>query len=90
MVRRSAPTRLQMSCPSSSMISSTLLVAWILLVTACSCFWNSSLLLMSARFCGACGLDSNTVLMRAILQLAARGAREARTAGQLGRLARTA
>src|SRR5258705_6955259 len=30
-----------MSALTSSMISSMLLVAWILLVTFCSCFWNA-------------------------------------------------
>src|SRR5678816_292623 len=40
-VRRSALKSAQMSALTSSMISSMLLVAWILLVTACSCFWNA-------------------------------------------------
>src|SRR3970282_1083476 len=51
MVRRSALDSTQMSALTSSMISSMLLVAWILLVTACSCFWNARRTLTSA--CGA-------------------------------------
>src|SRR6266853_1549257 len=47
MVSRSALKRVQMSALTSSMISSTLLVAWILLVTVWRFFWNVSLLLTS-------------------------------------------
>src|SRR3970282_1973078 len=50
MVRRSALISTQTSALTSSMISSMLLVAWILLVTACSCFWNARRTLTSA--CG--------------------------------------
>ena len=41
--------------------------ALLLFVTAWSFFWNSSLLLISARFCPACGFASKTVLMACIL-----------------------
>src|SRR6185436_12015091 len=41
MVRRSALNSAQTSALTSSMISSMLFVAWILLVTAWSCFWNA-------------------------------------------------
>src|SRR4249920_1713319 len=67
MVSRSASNNEQMSCDNSSMISSILVVAWILFVTAWSLFWNSSLWLISARFWPACGLVSNTVLMACVL-----------------------
>src|SRR5437762_1563465 len=41
MVSRSALKSAQMSALTSSMISSMLLVAWTLFVTAWSCFWNA-------------------------------------------------
>ena len=44
----------------------------------CSCFWNSSLLLMSATF-WLCGLASNTALMAAILCYRAACMRPSRT-----------
>src|SRR4030081_1916070 len=54
MVRRSALNSAQISALTSSMISSTLFVAWILLVTACSCFWNARRALTAD--CAACEL----------------------------------
>src|SRR4051812_45815490 len=57
MVRRSALKSWQTSALTSSMISSILLVAWILLVTACSCFWNASR--APTSICAAaCGLTT--------------------------------
>src|SRR4051812_15032970 len=56
MVSRSALNSAQMSALTSSMISSTLLVAWILLVTAWSCFWNARRALTSD--CAECGLST--------------------------------
>src|SRR5450759_349292 len=63
MVRRSALNRLQISDETSSMISSILEVAWILLVTFCRFFENINLALTSADAVAAAGGVFRTALI---------------------------
>src|ERR1017187_1343580 len=63
MVRRSALNRLQISDETSSMISSMLEVAWILLVTFCRFFENINLALTSADPAAAAGGVFRTALI---------------------------
>src|SRR5476649_2657214 len=62
---RSASKSWQMSRETSSMISSTLLVEWIRLVTACSFLEKASLTLMSATFTdGGIFVSSSALMVR--------------------------